>query len=280
MAASRSLLGGRVTSAIRTTMTQQHYTFGDNDRAARRLHRLADAFEPSSRRLLAALPRRRRRLALDLGAGLGRTTWLVHDLVRAERTVGLETSPRFLALARQADVAKCLEFVEHDVTRAPFPTEPADLLYSRFLVTHLATPSAVLATWAAAAAPGAHLVCEETASLESAHPTFSRYYAIVAAMQAHYGQTLTIGRDLAGLVAQAGFRDVEAAIISFRLDAATMAELHAMNIATWNSDPFVSTTYAPDELAALELALSAIARGETPAPPVTCELAQVVARRE
>jgi hypothetical protein len=49
----------------------QHYTFGDNERAARRLRSLAAAYEPTSasllRRFAGACPHR----AADLGAGLG-----------------------------------------------------------------------------------------------------------------------------------------------------------------------------------------------------------------
>jgi trans-aconitate 2-methyltransferase len=257
----------------------QHYLFGDTQRAAQRLHRLADVYDPFSRETLADHAPQSPRLALDVGAGIGRTTRLVHDVVRATRTVGLDTSERFLELAREEQGSAAVEFLRHDVTALPYPTAPAELLFSRFLLTHLAEPRAALATFRAAAAPEAVLVCEETASLESAHPALARYYELVEAMQAHYGQKLGIGRDLSELAEAAGWSVLEGGIRPLALSSAAMAELHAMNITTWSRDPFAQAQFDAAELVTLERTLVAIADGTEPAPPVACGFGWVVARR-
>ena len=258
----------------------QHYTFGDTQRAAQRLHRLADVFDAYSRQLLERYAPPEVTLAVDLGAGIGRTTALLHDSIRAERTVGLEASERFVTIARAESNQPTIEFIQHDITQQPFPTPPAQVLFSRFLLTHLSAPATVLAAVRTAALPGASLLCEETASLDCDSPVFTRYYELVAAMQEHYGQSLGIGRDLAALAEQGGWKVREAGVRALELRAAAMAELHAMNIATWKSDPYAQAHFDADELASLERSLKAIADGLESCSPVACGFAYLVAKRQ
>ena len=55
------------------------------------------------------------------------------------RALGLDQSAPFVALAA-ADAPPGVEFAVHDVTRAPFPCPPADLLSCRLLLSHLPDP--------------------------------------------------------------------------------------------------------------------------------------------
>ncbi len=142
------------------------YTFGDNDVAAERLRFLAEAFAPSSRAFASRLGREPVRLAIDLGCGPGYTTALLHAATGAAATIGLDNSPRFLARAwRQAP--RGVVFGEHDIARVPFPTPPADLIYGRFIVTHLADAGAAIARWAEAIAPRGRLALEEVDAMTS-----------------------------------------------------------------------------------------------------------------
>ena len=164
------------------------YTFGDNDLAAERLRLLAEAFAPSSRAFAARLGREPVRLAIDLGCGPGYTTALLAAATGAAATIGLDSSPRFLARAwRQAP--RGVAFGEHDVTRVPFPAPPADLIYGRFIVTHLPDAGAAIARWAEALVPRGRLALEEVDTMTSDDPTLVRYYALVEAMQAARGQS-------------------------------------------------------------------------------------------
>ncbi|MBV9947766.1 MAG: class I SAM-dependent methyltransferase, partial [Myxococcales bacterium] len=107
----------------------QHYTFGDNDRAAVRLRRLAAAYEPTSAALLRRFAGAGPRLAADLGSGLGFTTRLVHAITGAAATIGLEASARFVDRARD-EAPPGVTYALHDVTRAPFPGAAADFAYA------------------------------------------------------------------------------------------------------------------------------------------------------
>ena len=58
--------------------TQNPYTFGDSERAARRLELLARTYEQPSRSLIERYRPPDLALAFDLGSGPGHTTGVVH----------------------------------------------------------------------------------------------------------------------------------------------------------------------------------------------------------
>jgi trans-aconitate methyltransferase len=257
--------------------TTTPYTFGDNDRAADRLDLLARAFEASSREFLRRVGEMGEAwCAADLGAGLAHTTELLATCTAPVRTVGFELSPRLLARARHR--ASWLELFQHDVTRAPFPVEGVELAYARFLLTHLASPAAALATWAGALAPAARIALEETADMRSDDATFARYYEHVAALQEHHRQDMKIGKRLGALATEAGYRVEHAELAPVVLDARVMARLHAMNVRTWREDAFARTAFDGRVLDAITEDLDAVAEGARAAPPVTCVMGRLLAK--
>jgi SAM-dependent methyltransferase len=259
-------------------MTRDKYTFGDGDRASARLRRLAEIYEPETRDLLRRGGTPGARLAVDLGCGPGWTTRLVLDELRPAQVIGLDTSERYLAEARQRHGEAC-RFEQHDVTRAPFPVAAPDLLFCRFLLTHLRELHAVLATWASVAAPGARLLVHETERLESEHPALQTYYRRVGELQAHYGQALNVGELLDRSFAGTPWQVVESRTVLVNKPAVSMAELHVENLKTWRTDPFARSAFDPAELDGLERELTQIARGELDAGLVRNPARQLVAVR-
>jgi len=257
----------------------EHYTFGDTDLAAERLRRLAEVYEPSSAALLERVATGHApHLALDLGCGPGHTTRLVAERTRAERVIGIDQSERLLTQAR-ASAASHVSFTQADLSAPPLPVPGADFLYSRFLLTHLRDPNAVLRGLAGSAVPGAWLVLEETAILSSEDVIFSAYYEFVARLQAHYGQRMYIGLELDELCRCPEWKGEESLLLEVRLPAADMARLHFLNIQTWSSDPFAVAHFPAEELLRVREGLSRVAAGEVSAPPVTCGMKQLVLRR-
>lgn len=257
----------------------EHYTFGDTDVAAERLRLLGRVFEPSSRRLLASLGNPAGELAVDLGCGPGATTRLLAEHVACARVVGVDQSPRLLAQATREQASERVSFLQCDVSAPPFPLPAANVLYSRHLLTHLRDPRDVVRAWARSAQPNALLVLEETAFMTGEHPAFPRYYALVERMQAHYGQRMYIGRELAEAVSCAEWSQLHAEIAVAPLPAKDMARLHSLNLSTWSNDPFAQANYDASELATLGAELAQIAAGEVSAAPVSCGIGQVVLRR-
>lgn len=259
--------------------TQNQYTFGDSERAARRLELLARTYEQPSRSLIERFRPADLPLAIDLGCGPGHTTRLLHEASRARRTIGLEASDRYLAQARAA-APPGVEFQQQDVTRLrPELALPgAGIVFSRFLLTHLDDPAAAVRGFRALVADGGCLLLQETAHLQGSHPAFVRYYELVAELQAHYGQVLYIGQELPRLAEGAPFEVVHFTIRRFERMAATMAELHVQNLRTWRKDPFASRAFDAAELDELETQLAALAEGRISAAPVELGLGELVLR--
>ena len=254
----------------------EHYTFGDGATAADRLALLAAAFEPSSARLLRLLGYLRPRRAVDLGCP-GWSTRLVHALLAPGTTLGLEQSPEHVARA-EATAPPGVSYRVHEVTEVPFPDEPPDFLYSRFLLTHLRDPESALAAWAEAAAGEAVLALEETADISCDHLAFARYYQLVGEMQAAYGQRLRIGTTLS-IPARSGWKVELDLLAPLSLPAARMARLHALNIETWRNDAYARARFDVEELDALAVRLWGIARGEEAAPGVKVVMRQMILAR-
>lgn len=257
------------------------YTFGDNEEASLRLRRLAQLYEPETRALLELLSdsgeQRISRLAIDLGCGPGWTTQLLASVLKPRRTVGLDSSDLYLAEA-QANHPE-LEFLRHNILQSPFPVEAPDLLFSRFLLTHLSAPLKALQTWADIAAPHATLLVHETETIESDHTALRRYYELVAEMQRHYGQTLNVGAILSAGFAGTGWRVQQDRTLPLEKSALKMAQLHLPNLRTWGRNEFAAKAFDRRELDELEEALDSIASGATEAGLVRNTARQIVAER-
>lgn len=255
---------------------KSHYSFGDNPFAALRLDYLAAAFAPSSRRFLKDAKPDRVELALDLGSGIGLTTALLRDVTNASRVVGYERSGNFLAIARSQYPE--LTFRDIDVLSPAYPDREADVIYCRFLLTHIHRPEDVLATSVRHLRPGGRLLLEETAELFSPVAALSRYYALVEQLQAHHGQETLIGKRLEKLASGVSGSRTTAVLREIPVAAAVMARLHAMNIATWKSDPFMLETHGLRALEDIERELKAIA-ATSDFPEGRCVMAQVSIER-
>ena len=112
------------------------YLFGDSVTAQSRLDILARTFEPPTREFLSTFTPRGKALALDLGCGPGHTTRLIAESLPFKRVVGLDKSPNFIDAASGVGSDQ-VSYLQHDVSVTPFPVSPADLIFCRFLVTHL-----------------------------------------------------------------------------------------------------------------------------------------------
>lgn len=270
-----------------TTMSTNHYTFGDSDVALARLDRLAAAYEVASRaflRTVIPLTAEARPRAVDLGCGPGNTTRLVAAMVRPRRLDAYDASERYVAIARERLAASALASARaarvhrDDVTTGSFARHSPDLIYARHLLTHVAEPGALLQTAAAALAPHGILAVEETAGLDNVDPFFHRYYQLVEALQARYGQRTTIGRDLGELASTGGLVVIDYSVRAHSLPAATMAALHGANIATWKHDPFAAEAFDPTEVADLERYFASVAHGRTMTSPTSAPIGQLIVR--
>jgi trans-aconitate 2-methyltransferase len=226
------------------------YSFGDSEIAAERLEIVAATFAATTRALLRSVNASPGRV-LDLGCGPGHTTELLASLYPDAEVVALERSDSFAAQAQLRVPAA--RVVVADVT-APLPGE-FDLVYSRFLLSHLPDIAGTVASWCRAVAPGGLLVLEEPESIVAADPLFARYEEIVAAVVAESGADMYAGAVLTGCPTPAGFRRLVDDAVDPQVTAGAAAAMFWRNARAWQTR--ADAIVAPGEVDELVATLQA-----------------------
>ena len=225
------------------------YLFGDSDVAAQRLRVLSEVFAESSRRFLRAAATDRPGLAVDVGCGPGYTTRLVADVLRPLRTVGIDRSEAFITEARRAGGSGSdVSYLVHDAADVPFPIGPADLIYARFVATHLRDPTTALRSWATQLVPGGLLLLDEVDSISTANRVLSRYLTILTALLEHQGNSLYVGPTLSNVAAPGLLRSKIDTVRRLRVPDRRAATMFRLNLETWRDHPFVADTYGADAI--------------------------------
>lgn len=187
--------------------------------------------------------------------------------------------PQYLSKRRGPDIAPTSSFKVHDIVSVPFPIDSPDVMFCRFLLTHLRSLGEVLAAWAGVAAPWGLLVVHETESLEASHPALRLYYRLLEQLQRHHGQMLQVRAVLENEFAGSGWRLVESQRRLLERPAADMAELHLANLRTWRDDEYARRAFDSDEIAALETSLGRIASRREDGGVVVNAALQIIAQR-
>jgi trans-aconitate 2-methyltransferase len=240
--------------------TSGRYTFGDSDLAAGRLAVVADVFAASSRRFITRAAPDSTGVAVDLGCGPGFTTHLVAQASGASHTTGLDSSGPFLEIAGRTATAT-VDFRRHDVTVTPFPVPRADLIYCRFLLTHLAEPVATLTRWTTQLNRGGVLLVDEVERVETTHPVLRRYQAAVTALLSEEGQRLEIGAVLDAAGSPSPVRRVSSEVVVVTPSSVQVGKMFHANLRSWRSDPRLVSRFGTAYLNELEEQLAAVAEG-------------------
>jgi len=185
-----------------------------------RLRVLARAMYPTTTALLDRVGIVSGMSCLDVGCGGGDVTReLARRVAPGGRTVGLDRDGTMLAIAREeadrdADVA--VEFREGDVLAAELAPE-YDVVYVRFLLTHMPDPEAAAARIAAGLRPGGVLIVEDIDFTGSfCHPTsaaYDRYAELYTQAAWARGVDPNIGPRLPQLLVTAGCRRVRMNVV-------------------------------------------------------------------
>ena len=248
-------------SGNKTGQSSSVYSFGETDLAAERLRVVSEVFDPTSEALVSESVQGRPRLALDLGCGPGFTTRLLSRIARPERTVGMDRSEAFLSRAR-ANSAGRVEYVAADVTAVPLRIagigERPDLIYARFLASHLPEPEQAIFGWAKELEAGGLLIVEEVESISTEVAAFDEYLKIVSEVLAQHGNELFVGTRLATTRWDDDLRIEVNRAAEVRPSTGQAARMFSMNLPTWRHDPYVDATYPPDELTRLSAELGGL----------------------
>jgi trans-aconitate 2-methyltransferase len=246
---------------------EKPYLFGDGDLAAERLRLLADVFGPSTLPFLEQLIAHDPRQILDLGCGPGYTTRLLANVFPRADVLGLDNSDTFIEIARRAQPER-VSYQLADVTKT-LPGGPYDLIYCRYLLTHMAQAESAIAAWAEHLRPAALLAIEENDWIHSEEPAFTEYLGIAQALLAVAGNKLYIGAELEACSAWQSVVKKSSELVPIAVTNRDAARMFLMNLHSWrNQSPasparrFVEQNYRASELDRLRRDLESLSNDE------------------
>ncbi|WP_431830682.1 class I SAM-dependent methyltransferase [Propioniciclava flava] len=202
-------------------------------------------FGESSREFVSTYPNRGTKLALDLGCGPGHTTRLLAESLRAQRTVGVDQSEVYVQNARAR--YPNLEFQSLDVTRE-MPLPPANVIYARFLLSHLPDPLEQVVHWSRHLARAGVALLEETQSIEPLDQGSRPYLELQKSLVDHHGGTLFVGPVLEQLSEIAELEVFHDEIQSVTPPGRLAGRSFSLNLQAWSDDAFVRQLHSPREL--------------------------------
>ena len=255
------------------------YAFGDSEIAAQRLGLLARVFAESTRGFVCGAISGKPELAVDLGCGPGHTTHLLAEVLQCDRVAGLDKSENFLSLAKKSETKK-VSFYLHDVTSVPFPVGTADVMFCRFLLTHLHGPQWTIMKWVNELRPDGVLLTEEVERIHTQNTTFARYLEIVAAFLRDQGHRLYVGPLLDSFSKIGPLQKRESRVARLRVTNDRAAGMFALNMRSWKHLAFVRANYAREEIQELEEQLHALTNETNGKSEIEWGLRQIVFARQ
>lgn len=196
-------------------MGPQQYVIRGGVPGRERLRLLSDVMGPSTRDLIATVGIRDGAACLDVGCGGGDVAFeLARTTGPTGRVVGVDLDETQLEIARREGEQHGLSnltFERRDVTRWE-PAEPFDVVYARFLLTHLTDPASLVTAMRRHLRPGGVMIVEDIDFrghfAEPDCPALRRYVDVYTQSVRSRGADPDIGPRLPGLLRGAGLDDV------------------------------------------------------------------------
>jgi SAM-dependent methyltransferase len=201
-------------------MTTPHYVIRGGMEGRERLRVLARVMAPTTSTLLARVGVEPTARCLDVGCGGGDVTLALARLAPEGSVVGIDLDETKLGAAREeADAAgvRNVEFRIRDVTEPSLDGDRFDVVYARFLLTHLPDPGEALTNLCGQLAPGGTLIAEDIDCTghfcEPDSPAFSRYVELYITTVQGRGCDPNIGPRLPGLLRDAGLDGIGVTVV-------------------------------------------------------------------
>jgi SAM-dependent methyltransferase len=220
-------------------LQRDHYIIRGGVEGRERLRVLARVMRPTTRSLFDRVGIEARMVCLDVGCGGGDVTLDLADLVGPEgRVVGWDIDETKLGLARSEATEKGfanVEFRLSDIGQSELVPE-FDVVYARFLLTHLKDPAEALASMRQVLQPGGVVIVEDIDCTGyfcyPDAPALWRYVELYTQAVRRRGGDPNIGPRLPGLLLDVGFERVQMNVVQ---PAGTEGEVKLLNPITMES---------------------------------------------
>jgi SAM-dependent methyltransferase len=197
-----------------------HYVIRGGIEGRQRLRVVSRVMHATTMSLLDRLGLRNGHVCADVGCGGGDVALEVARRVApGGRVIGVDIDHTKLDLARAEAAQQGIENVEFRTSdvRESLDDVRFDVIYSRFLLTHLHDPAGVLRRFHQSLRPGGIVAIEDIdfsgyfTYPES--PAFKRYHELYCATVTRRGGAPNIGPRLPALLRDGGFENVEVAVV-------------------------------------------------------------------
>jgi predicted O-methyltransferase YrrM len=196
------------------------YVISGGKEGKERLKLISQVLLPTTSQLLQTVGLGQGMKCLDVGCGGGFVTLLMASMVGPQgKAVGIDADGEILALAQQDAAAAQLASVEFRQADASTPQEEAeyDLVYARFVLTHLSEPERCLAAMVRACKPQGAIVIEDIDFSGSfCYPpcaAYQRYTELYQQVVNRRGGDPNIGPKLSGMLRRAGLEGVQVNVV-------------------------------------------------------------------
>lgn len=193
------------------------YMLATGEKAISRLDLLDRIFGPATRHLLSAAGLCSGMRVAEIGCGIGLTArWVSTRVNPGGSVVGVDSSSEQLRIGEKSAAeagTTNLSFREGNAYETGLPRDSFDLVYSRFLLCHLADPAKALGEMNSLLKRGGILVCEDHDNggifTEPATHAYKRLVEISNAVNLSHGLDSYIGLKLPELFCAVGFSQPE-----------------------------------------------------------------------
>ncbi len=194
-------------------MSSENYVLLRGDQGAQRLERLGAATWPTTRRFFHRLGVAPGWRCLDVGCGVGTVTRRL--AARTGHCLGVDIDPGFLRLAQErSDKAS---FQARSIYELDSLEERFDLVYARYLLSHLSDPLTALQSMARVTRPGGIVAVEDIHFgrhfWHPECPALDRYVDLYERLVSQRGGNPRLGPELLHLAQQAGLREVSVEMV-------------------------------------------------------------------
>jgi trans-aconitate 2-methyltransferase len=256
--------------------TLVRYTFGTSKKAANRLKEIAKYFNPLAYDFIRQFLQKPVRTALDLGCGPGFTTNMLKQATGCKHVYGFDLSDFFLKQAGTRYPA--YHFIKHDVTDTPFPIN-ADIIYTRFLLSHLKNAVKIVDNWTAELPAGGLLFLDEVEDVLTEVNVFKKYLAANCGLIASQGAELYIGKTI-GQAAYAGNVVCNESALLPVLDKHAAAWFYPNTITIWEKEEYIRKQLTQGEREDISCKLEKIMTSKSNNSRIIWKMRRVVIRKE
>ena len=258
------------------TDLKTRYTFGHSNTAAVRLKLIADFFNRySSDFITAHTINHKIQTSIDLGCGIGHTTKMLQQASRSIKTYGFDISEDFI---NQASVNYPeLQFIIQDVTDKMFPVH-ADLLYSRFLLTHLKHIDIIIANWINQLKLAGYLFLDELEDITTNIEVFRKYLEINTNLVKSQGGEMFVGQFLDEKVKNMNVVFRESCIIPVEIKMAA-SWFYPNTISIWKTEQKVLTSTTSDEREKISKELLYLQNGKKAEGFITWKMKRIIIQK-